>query len=166
MLAGATVCLMRICDYKFAVYGFFAEHSGYQSWLDNYVISKWGDSLITDVRPRPVELWPRSQPLAAKSKVHIRGLLRILWDHAMWSESIPTQRNPMELVAIASATTGRVRKPRSLTVEEFQTLLKTVGNDVCFRTMILICIILSHVPLVARFCGNFCRRAAKTHASR
>jgi len=24
----ATVCRMRICDYKFAVYGFFAEHSG------------------------------------------------------------------------------------------------------------------------------------------
>jgi hypothetical protein len=24
---GATVCFMRICDYKFAVYGFFAEHS-------------------------------------------------------------------------------------------------------------------------------------------
>ena len=27
VLGGATVCLMRICDYKFAVYGFFAEHN-------------------------------------------------------------------------------------------------------------------------------------------
>jgi len=30
VLGGATVCFMRICDYKFAVYGFFAEDSRQQ----------------------------------------------------------------------------------------------------------------------------------------
>lgn len=104
------------------------------------MLPKWGDSVITDVRPRPVEMWLRSLPLSAKSKVHIRGLLRILWDYAMWSEAVPAQRNPMELVQIEGSTTGRVRKPRSLTAEQFQAPLQSLGDDICFRTMLLMCI--------------------------
>ena len=43
----------------------------------------------------------------------------------------------MELVAVKSAS-QRVRKPRSLTVEQFQSLLEALGNDVCSRTMMLL----------------------------
>jgi hypothetical protein len=61
-----------------------------------------------------------SLSLAPKSKTHIRGVLRNLWDFAAWSGDVARdRRNPMELVRIRGAS-KRVQKPRSLTVEEFQ----------------------------------------------
>ena len=74
---------------------------------------------LTDLQARPVELWLQSLTLSPKSRVHIRGLLRGLWEYAMWRGEVPIQRNPMELVRIQGAT-KRTRQPRSLTVEEFQ----------------------------------------------
>src|SRR6201997_3358426 len=49
------------------------------------------------------------------------------------------QRNPMELVNVKGAS-QRVRKPRSLTVEQFQQLLETIGKDACWRTMLLLAV--------------------------
>jgi integrase len=89
------------------------------------------------VQARPVELWLDSLTLAPKTKAEIRGLLRILWEFAMWRGDVPTQRNPMELVTVKGASKRR-RKPRSLTVEEFQRF--TPHLDEPFRTMALICV--------------------------
>ena len=84
-----------------------------------------------------MELWLESLTLAPKSKVHIRGTISILWDFAMWRGDVPTQRNPMELVTIKGAT-KRTKKPRSLTVEEFQRFIVHLGKP--FRTMALLCV--------------------------
>jgi integrase len=84
-----------------------------------------------------VELWLESLPLAPKSKVHIRGTLSILWDFAMWRGDVPTQRNPMNLVTIKGAT-KRKRKPRSLTVAQFQQFVSYLEEP--FRTMALLCV--------------------------
>jgi len=111
----------------------------YESWLNNYVLPHWGDAPLTDAQARPVELWLQSLKLSPKSKLHIRGLLRVLWDYAMWAGHVPTARNPMELVSV-KGTTHRTRKPRSLTAQEFQQLLSSVGDDVCFRTFVLIAV--------------------------
>ncbi len=56
----------------------------YEAWLRNHILPRWGDYSITDLQARPVELWLDSLSLAPKSKVHIRGMLSILWDFAMW----------------------------------------------------------------------------------
>jgi integrase len=109
----------------------------YENWLRNYIIPRWGNSVITDVEPRPVELWLASLPLAPKSRAHIRGVLRMLWDYAAWSSDVPReQRNPMELVRIPGAS-KRVRMPRSLTVKEFQQFAQHLAEP--FRTMALLC---------------------------
>jgi len=112
---------------------------GYDGWLNNYIVPKWGDCELTELQARPVERWLDSLALAPKSKVHIRGLLHVLWDFAMWSGEIPTKRNPMELVNVRNAS-HRVRKTRSLTVEQFQLLLEAVGNDACWRTILLLAV--------------------------
>src|SRR5208283_954453 len=70
-------------------------------------------------------------------KVHIRGLVRVLWDFAMWRGDVPMQRNPMELVKIKGAS-KRMRQPRSLTVEEFQQLSQQLEG--AFRVMALVCV--------------------------
>lgn len=110
---------------------------GYNTWLNHYIVPKWGDCFLADLQARPIDLWLQSLPLAPKSKVHIRGLVRALWDFAMWRGDIPTQRNPMELVTIKGAT-KRTRQPRSLTVEEFQRLMRELEEP--FLTMALVCV--------------------------
>jgi integrase len=105
---------------------------GYESFLRNYVLPKWRDSQITELQARPVELWIQPLALAPKTKVHIRGLVQTLWDYAMWREDVPTQRNPMELVQIRNAS-KRVRKPRTMTIEEFHRISAVLTEP--YRTM-------------------------------
>jgi len=110
---------------------------GYNTWLNGYVIPKWGECGLQDLQARPVDQWLQSLALAPKSKVHIRGLVRALWEFAMWRGDVPTQRNPMELVTIKGAT-KRMKRTRSLTVEEFHLLLEQLEEP--FRTMALVCV--------------------------
>src|SRR5215471_15023690 len=95
---------------------------GYESWLRVYILPRWGESRVTDLQARPVEMWLEGQPLAPKSKVHIRGILNALWNYAMWKQDIPMQVNPIGLVTVKGAS-KRVRQPRSLTVEQFRSLV-------------------------------------------
>lgn len=115
----------------------YSTRRGYEVWLRGYVIPRWGSGPITDVQARPVGLWLSSPTLSPKSRAHIRGLLGVLWDYGMWRGDVPTQRNPMELVTIKGAT-KRTRKPRSLTVEEFQKFIRLLGEP--FHTIALLCV--------------------------
>ena len=83
-----------------------------------------------------MELWLESLSLAPKSKAHIRGILSILWDFAVWRGDMPMQRNPMGLVSVKGATKRR-QQPRSLSVEEFQKFIQHLDQP--FRTMALLC---------------------------
>ena len=115
----------------------YSTRRSYDAWLNNHIIPKWGACEITVIQARPVELWLQSLKLTPRSRAAVRGLLRILWDFAMWSGSVPTQRNPMELVTIKGAS-KRTSKPRSLTVEEFQRFVQNLGDP--FRTISLVCV--------------------------
>lgn len=117
----------------------FSTRHGYNAWLVNHIVPRWGELAITDVQARPVELWLATLNLAPKSKAEIRGLIRILWEFAMWSNVVPTQRNPMELVTVKGAT-KRTRIPRSLSVEEFQRFVAQLHEP--FRTIALLCLCL------------------------
>jgi len=55
----------------------------------------------------------------------------------MWRGDVPTQRNPMELVTIKGAS-KRTRKPRSLTVDEFQRFAQHLGEP--FHIIALVCV--------------------------
>ena len=111
----------------------------YSSWLRNHVLPHWGDKPITAVQPRPVELWLRQLALSPKSKSHVRNLLRVLMEFAMWSGELDIQRNPIDLVVVKGAT-KRVRKPRSLTIAEFQKLKSSLVPP--FDTMALLAVCL------------------------
>jgi len=110
---------------------------GYNTWLNHYIVPTWGNCKLQELQARPVDLWLQSLDLAPKSKVHIRGLVRVLWDFAMWRGDVPMQRNPMELVTIKGAS-KRIRQPRSLTVEEFRQLAQQLEGP--FHTIALVCV--------------------------
>jgi integrase len=112
-------------------------HRTYQSWIKVHILPKWGQSPITDLQARPVEMWLDSLPLAPKSRVHIRGILSSLWNFAMWQQSIPMQVNPIGLVTVKGSC-KRVRQPRSLTVEEFRLLMSHIHEP--HGTIALMCV--------------------------
>lgn len=68
----------------------FSTQQGYNSWLNNHILPRWGGFPITALQARPVELWLRDLPVSPKSRVHVRGLVRALWDYAMWRGEIAT----------------------------------------------------------------------------
>jgi integrase len=115
----------------------YSTWRSYDVWLRLYILPRWGKFPIVDLQARPVELWLRSLDLAPRSKTSIRGLLRILWDFAQWHGDVPVQRNPMELVSITGAS-KRLRRPRSLSEEEFQQLIARLEEP--FRTIALVCV--------------------------
>ena len=115
----------------------YSTRRSYNAWLRNHVLPKFGACAISDVQARPVELWLESLSLTPRSRAAVRGLLRILWDYAMWRGDVATQRNPMELVTIKGAS-KRTSKPRSLTVEEFQRFV--VHLDEPFHAIALVCV--------------------------
>jgi integrase len=111
----------------------------YRSFLNNHILPKWGDTRIEDVQPRPVELWLRELPLSPKSKTHVRSLMHGLVEFAMWSGTLDISRNPISLVQNNGAT-RRTRKARSLTAEQFHSLLREMHEP--FATMALLCVCL------------------------
>jgi integrase len=117
----------------------YSTRRGYDVYLRHRILPQWGTCPITTVQARPVDLWLQSLTLAPKTKAEIRGLLRIVWEFAMWRGDVPTQRNPMELVTVKGASKRR-RKPRSLTVAEFQKFI--VHLEEPFRTVALVCVCL------------------------
>jgi integrase len=78
----------------------YSTRRSYEAWLRLYILPRWGESSITLLQARPVEIWLLSLELAPRSKSSIRGLLNILWDYSMWRGDVPTQRNPIQLVTI------------------------------------------------------------------
>ncbi len=109
----------------------------YRSWLHNHILPKWGNTTIAEMQPRPIELWLRELPLASKSKAHVRSMLHLLMEFAMWSGALEISRNPIDLVVVKGAT-KRTRQPRSLTVEEFRKFVIQLEEP--FTTMALLCV--------------------------
>lgn len=73
---------------------------GYETWLKNYILPRWGTSKLAEMKPDPVEMWLRGLALSSKTKRNIKGILAILWTFGMKKELVPIGRNPMELVTI------------------------------------------------------------------
>jgi len=113
----------------------FSTQKAYLCYLRNYVSPQWGKSGLKEITPLAVTNWLRGLELAGKSKSHLRGLMHILFDCAMFWGLLPIERNPMDLVRLKQST-KREREPRILTQEEFHSLLQKIEEP--FRTMVLL----------------------------
>lgn len=115
----------------------YSTRRGYDVWLKNYILPRWGEQPITAFQPRPAEMWLSSQNVSPKSRGHIRRLMHIIWDYARWSGLVSVQANPISLVTVRGSS-RRTRQPRSLTVDELQRFLCRLEDP--FRTISLVCV--------------------------
>jgi integrase len=78
----------------------------------------------------------------------VRNLLRLLMDFAMWSGVMQVSRNPIDLVVVKGAT-KRIRKPRNLTVEQFQKLNAQLTEPFSTMALLSVCLGLRVSELLA-----------------
>jgi integrase len=90
----------------------------YGSYIKTWILPKWGQESLSDVRTVAVEAWLGTLPLANGSRAKIRNVMSAIFSHAMRYEWL--NRNPITLVRQSAK---RVRLPDVLTAEEIGALL-------------------------------------------
>ena len=108
-----------------------STQQSHSSALNRWIRPRWGDYLLEQVKPVEVEEWLRSLPLAPKTKVNLRSLFHLIYEHARRWEL--TDRNPIDLVRQRG---GRRCIPRVLAAGEIRLLLEQLGEP--YRTMVLV----------------------------
>jgi integrase len=114
--------------------------TGYTNILENHVIPKWGEAEIGTIKPLAVDRWFAVLPFAPKTKSHIKGVMRQVFEYTMLCELLDAQRNPMDFVRVERGTM-RQTEPRVLTPEEFGRLLQFLPS-VIHRNMVTVAVCL------------------------
>jgi site-specific recombinase XerD len=96
----------------------FSTRAGYESYLKGWIIPRWGDHNIDQVRSVAVEEWLDSVKRAKGTKAKIRNIMSAIFHHAMRYEWV--DRNPIKLVRQSAK---RERTPDVLELAELQLLL-------------------------------------------
>ena len=110
----------------------FSTKDTNRGYLRKWIVPKWGDRLVCDIRTIEVENWLNSlEKLSDGSRAKIRNLMSAIYRHAMRHEFV--EKNPIKLVRQSSK---RKRIPEVLTVPELAALLK--GLRLRERVMVLL----------------------------
>jgi integrase len=103
--------------------------------LKRWIRPRWGRCLLEEIKPVAVEHWLRSLALAPKTKVNLRSLLHLVYQHGRRWEL--TDANPIDLVRQRG---GRRRIPRTLDVKEVRLVLEQLAEP--YRTMVVVAVCL------------------------
>jgi integrase len=108
-----------------------STQQSHSSALNRWIRPRWRDCLLEQVKPVAVEEWLRSLALAPKTKVNLRSLFHLIYEHARRWEL--ADRNPIDLVRQGG---GRRCIPRVLTPGEIRLLLEQLAEP--YHTMVLV----------------------------
>jgi integrase len=103
----------------------------YKVYLKRWIIPKWSEHLLSDIRTIEVESWLRSLPIARSTCAKVRNVMSVLFNHACRYEFF--DGNPIRLVRQSAK---RRSPPIVLTPGEIRTLLE--GLKIRERTLVFI----------------------------
>jgi len=109
----------------------YSTRRNYEFNLRKWIIPRWGNYQLGEVRTIEVESWLRSLPLARGSCAKIRNLMSVLFNHA-WRHEL-FDRNPIKLVRQSAK---RRAAPNVLAPAEIKLLLDHL--DLRERTLVLV----------------------------
>ena len=98
------------------------SRAGYESYLGNWILPRWGELKLEQVKPVVVEEWLDGIKRARGTKAKNRNLMSALFTHAMRYEW--TDKNPIKLVRQSAK---RERVPDVLELWEVQLLLSKLS---------------------------------------
>jgi integrase len=76
------------------------SQQNYRLLMDRHIQPKWGEKVLSDVRPHSVEVWLRELSYSPETKRHIKSMMYRLFELAMKHGWLEAQRNPMNLVRV------------------------------------------------------------------
>lgn len=100
----------------------YSTRSAYECYLENWILPRWGNHTLEQVKSVAVEEWLDGIKRAKATRAKIRNLMSALFTHAMryeWAD-----RNPIKLVRQSEK---RERIPDVLELFEIQLLLSKLG---------------------------------------
>ena len=109
----------------------FSTRSVYISYLENWILPRWGGHRLDQIKPVAVEEWLDGIRRARGTRAKIRNLMSALFHHAMRYEWV--DRNPIKLVRQSAK---RERIPDVLELEELQLLFGKL--ELRERTLVLL----------------------------
>jgi len=86
----------------------------YRAFLNKWIRPRWGEMVLSAIKPIPVEAWLKTIPRSPQTRGHIRNMFHVLFQCAIRWEL--TDRNPISLVR---QSTARRAVPRVL-LESFR----------------------------------------------
>jgi integrase len=128
----------------------YGTQQAHLSSLNCWIRPHWGGCLVYEIKPIEVEQWLRSLPLPEKSKVNLRSLLHLVFQHGRRWEI--TDANPIDLVRQRG---GRRSIPRVLSAHDVRLVLRELTEP--YRTMVLIaaCLGLRASEIIGLQWGDF-----------
>ena len=109
----------------------YSTRRNYKFYLERWIIPKWGNYSLDQVRTIEVESWLRGLPLARSSCAKIRNVMSVLFNHAWRYELF--DRNPIKLVRQSAK---RRAAPNVLIPAEIKLLLDNLSLRE--RTLVLL----------------------------
>ena len=109
----------------------FSTRDGYECYLDNWILPRWQDHKLNQVKPVAVEAWLDSIKRARGTRAKIRNIMSAVFNHAMRYEWLDA--NPIKLVRQSAK---RERTPDVLELAELQLLLTKL--ELRERTLVLL----------------------------
>jgi len=103
----------------------FSTQETYEGYLKKWILPRWGQYRLIDVKAIQVEQWLKTLSLARGSKAKIRNIMSALYSHAIRWEW--TDRNPITHVRQSAK---RSKIPTILSISEIQVLLSKI-KDLC-----------------------------------
>jgi len=100
----------------------FSTRAGYESYLKGWIVPRWGDLRIDQIKSVAVEEWLDSIKRAKGTRAKIRNIMSGIFHHAMRYEWV--ERNPIKLVRQSAK---RERTPDVLELAELQLLLSKLA---------------------------------------
>lgn len=105
----------------------------YQGYLDKWILPKWGERKLLELKPVPVQEWLASLPLANGTRAKLRNLLSGVLNHAMRYEFIRAAMNPMKLVRQSAK---REKAPEVLDATEIKAILERLTGP--YKVMVFV----------------------------
>jgi integrase len=100
----------------------FSTRAAYECYLKAWILPRWGDFKLDQIKPVAVEEWLDGIKRARATRAKIRNIMSAIFQHAMRYEWI--DRNPIQLVRQSAK---RERIPDVLELTELQLLLSKLA---------------------------------------
>ena len=102
------------------------SQQNYRLLMDRHIQPKWGEKVLSDLRPHAVEVWLRELSYSPETKRHIKSMMYRLFELAMKHGWLEAQRNPMSLVRVKGR--DRVIEKVVLTPEQMLTVRENLED--------------------------------------